>query len=102
MTAVAMGAATGTSGCPNKLDVTLTGATSSSWATDAIVKIAAAIKTDSDGYKITISMTANEDVTLQDKWMGGCLEVGTTNPIVCFWSKSVDTKTGDTGTGAFI
>lgn len=59
MTAVAMGAATGTSGCPKVVNVTLAGASSSSWATDAIVKIASAIKTDSDGYKITIEMSGN-------------------------------------------
>ena len=54
------GTATGTENCPKTLNVTLVGASSSSWATDAIVKIAAAIKTDSDGYKITIEASGNQ------------------------------------------
>jgi len=69
------------------------GATSSSWATDAIVKIASAIKTDSDGYKITLEMSGNvlNANTAGAQWMGGCLAVGTTNPIVCFWGKTLQT-----------
>jgi len=99
MTAVAMGTATtnGTTGCPKVLNVTLAGATSSSWATDAIVKLATAIKTDSDGYKITIEMSANTTVTATGKWMGGCLAVGTSNPVACFWGKSILTKASQTG-----
>jgi len=96
-----MGAATATAGCPKVLDVTLTGASSSSWATDAIVKIAASIKTDSDGYKIDIKMSGNAtNVTgAGGEYMGGCLAVGTTNPIVCFYGKTVATKTGSTAVG---
>lgn len=101
MTAVAMGKGTvdGIEGCPKVLNVTLAGATSSSWATDAIVKIATAIKTDSDGYKITLEMSGNNSNTAIDKYMGGCLAVGTTNPIVCFYSKSVDAKTPASANG---
>ena len=87
------GTAAGTTGCPKVLNVTLAGASSSSWATDAIVKIAAAIKTDSDGYKITLEMSGNvlNTGTAGGEWMGGCLAVGTTNPIVCFWGKTLQT-----------
>ena len=103
MTAVAMGTGTaaGTENCPKTLNVTLAGATSSSWATDAIVKIAAAIKTDSDGYKITIEASGNQtNVTgAGNEYMGGCLAVGTTNPIVCMFGKTVASKTGVTTVG---
>lgn len=90
-----MGAATGTATCPKTLNVTLAGATSSSWATDAIVKIAASIKTDSDGYKITLEMSGNGATSgmAANKYMGGCLAVGTTNPIVCYYGQAKDTHT---------
>lgn len=94
MTAVAMGAATGTATCPKTLNVTLAGATSSSWATDAIVKIAASIKTDSDGYKITLEMSGNGTTggLTAAQYAGGCLAVGTTNPIVCYYGTVAETK----------
>jgi hypothetical protein len=88
---------TGTNLCPKTLTVTLAGQTSSSWATDAIVKAATAIKTDSDGYKMTIQMSSNLAAT-HDKFMGGCLSGAgslATNPIVCFYGKFANTKTGN-------
>jgi len=52
---------------------------------------------------MTITMAANNAVAnTVNVWMGGCLAVGTTNPIVCFWGKSVDLKSGATGTGNFV
>jgi len=83
---------TRTATCPKTLNVTLAGATSSSWATDAIVKLAPTIKTDSDGYKITIEMSSNNNAIAADKYVGGCLAVGTTNPIVCYYGQGKDTK----------
>lgn len=66
MTAVATGptkmgldTVAGTALCPKILTVTLAGQTSSSWATDTIVKAATAIKTDSDGYTMQIDTTSN-------------------------------------------
>ena len=99
---VAMGTTTttGTNLCPKTLTVTLAGQTSSSWATDAIVKAVTAIKTDSDGYKMTISMTSNNNALLKDKYFGGCLSGAgalATNPVVCFYGKGVDAITETTG-----
>lgn len=88
-----MGATAGSATCPKTLNVTLAGASSSSWATDAIVKLAASIKTDSDGYKITIEMNSNNNNIATGKYMGGCLAVGTTNPIVCFYGIGRDIHT---------
>ena len=87
-----MGATAGSATCPKTLNVTLAGASSSSWATDAIVKLAASIKTDSDGYKITIEMNSNNNAIATAKYMGGCLAVGTTNPIVCFYGIAFQSK----------
>jgi hypothetical protein len=42
--------------CPFTATVTLGGSTGTAWATDAIKKIATAIVTDSDGYKITLAV----------------------------------------------
>merc|ERR1712167_169758 len=52
-------------------------------------------KTDSDGYKITIQMSSNGATSggvAVDKYVGGCLAVGTTNPIVCYYGQAKDTK----------
>jgi hypothetical protein len=98
---VAMGltSVNGTTSCPKTLTVTLAGQTSSSWATDAIVKAATAIKTDSDGYKLTIQMSSNLNTPANLKIMGGCLSGAgglTTNPVVCFYGTGVLAKTGGT------
>ena len=36
--------------CPKSIVVGLTGQTTSTWASDAILKVSTALKTDSDGY----------------------------------------------------
>merc|ERR1712167_376320 len=56
-------------------------------------------KTDSDGYKITIQMSSNGATSggvAVDKYVGGCLAVGTTNPIVCYYGQAKDTKSTPT------
>ena len=106
MTAVATGptkmgkdTTTGTTDCPRVLTVTLAGQTSSSWATDVIVKASASIKTDSDGYTMQIDTTSNIDAvktqaaTGDVAYMGGCLTgagANAKNDAVCFYGRTMD------------
>jgi len=51
MTTVNLGSGvTSTAACPKSIAVGLVGQTTSTWASDAILKVSAALKTDSDGY----------------------------------------------------
>jgi len=83
---------TGTILCPAVLTVNLLGQTTSSWATATIVKIAASIKTDSDGYTMVLSMTSNANAIVAGNYLGGCLSGAgavATNDVVCFYGKGV-------------
>jgi hypothetical protein len=62
MTAVATGpvdigtGANNAASCPKVIQIGLVGQTTSTWASDAILKVSTALKTDSDGYQLTWSM----------------------------------------------
>jgi hypothetical protein len=69
-------------GCPKKLEVTLTGVASSVWATDAILKVSTTLKTDTDGYELSMLVTGGlhaADVAHSN--YGGCIV--TTGNYVC-------------------
>jgi hypothetical protein len=99
-TKMGMESAAGTLLCPKTMTVTLAGQTSSSWATDAIVKIATAIKTDSDGYTMQMDVSSNANTigtgaANKNEWMGGCLTgagANVKNDAVCFWGRIKDGK----------
>lgn len=64
--------------------MTLAGSTGTAWATAAIKKIATAILTDSDGYKITLSVGRKSGAVYASGTVeGGCLIHATSNH-VCF------------------
>ena len=68
-------------GCPKTVVVGLTGQTTSTWASDAILKVSTALKTDSDGYKFSLLVGPGIGALTTDKIFGGC--VSTTGNYVC-------------------
>ena len=82
MTTVDIGSgAASVAGCPKTLVVGLTGQTTSTWASDAIIKVSAALKTDSDGYQFSILVGGGIGALTTSLVSGGC--VSTTGNYVC-------------------
>jgi hypothetical protein len=59
--------------CPKTVTVGLVGQTTSTWASDAILLISAALKTDSDGYQFTILVDGNITALTTSHLFGGCV-----------------------------
>lgn len=96
---------TGTVLCPAVLTVNLLGQTTSSWATATIVKTAASIKTDSDGYTMVLSMTSNANAITATDYLGGCLSGAgavATNDVVCFYGKGLAGINSSTTTDVYL
>jgi len=68
-------------GCPKTVVVGLTGQTTSTWASDAILKVSTALKTDSDGYKFSLLLGGGIGALTTSLIFGGC--VSTTGNYVC-------------------
>jgi hypothetical protein len=71
--------------CPKSIVVGLVGQTTSTWASDAIILLSPALKTDSDGYQFTLLVDSGTSAQTASFINGGC--VVTTGNYVCLsWS----------------
>jgi len=82
MTTVNIGSGvTSIASCPKTITVGLVGQTTSTWASDAILLVSTALKTDSDGYQFSMLLGINMSAATALFLTGGC--VVTTGNYVC-------------------
>tara|TARA_B110000285_G_scaffold220003_1_gene271277 strand:+ start:156 stop:878 length:723 start_codon:yes stop_codon:yes gene_type:complete len=95
MTTVNIGSGvTSVANCPKTVTVGLAGQTTSTWASDAIILLSPALKTDSDGYQFTILVDGNITALTTSFLFGGC--VVTTGNYVCI-NAQLDVASTPTG-----
>lgn len=72
-------------GCPKNIIVTLKGELDAVWNNDAIKLLAPALTTASDGYNLTMSISAAANGDASMLWVGGCVSVdkGTDGKLLC-------------------